>query len=108
MCEAVRGSYDTATAVIGARCGRVAGKRQIEELVKAADADIGAFYQQRVPVPWTSEVLLVHGADGKDIVMRPEGLRSAIRKAAAAKDRGRGVFRTRLASGENRAASGWV
>ena len=33
--------------------------------------------------------------------MRPEGLRPATRKAAAAKDRGRGVFRTRLASGEN-------
>ena len=35
VCEAVRGSYDTAKAVIGRRCGRVAGKRQIEELVQA-------------------------------------------------------------------------
>jgi hypothetical protein len=43
----------------------------------------------------------------KGIVMRPEGLRPATRKAAAAKDRGRGAFRTRLASGKSRAASGW-
>jgi hypothetical protein len=32
--------------------------------------------------------------------MRPEGLRPATRKAAACKKQGRGVFRTRLASGE--------
>ena len=100
VCEAVRGSYDTAKAVIDRRCGRVAGKRQIEELVQAAAADIDGFYAQRVPVPCTCEVLLVLSADGKGIVMRPEGLRPATRKAAATKDRGRGVFRTRLASGE--------
>ena len=100
VCEAVRGSYDTATAAISARCGRVAGKRQLEELVKAAAADIDGFYAQRVPVPCTSEVLLVLSADSKGIVMRPEGLRPATRKAAACKKQGRGVFRTRLASGE--------
>ena len=100
MCEAVRGSYDTAMAAIGARCGPVAGKRQLEELVKAAAVDIDGFYARRVPMPCTSEVLLVLSADSKGIVMRPEGLRPATRKAAAAKDRGRGVFRTRLASGE--------
>ena len=100
VCEAVRGSYDTAKAVIDRRCGRVAGKRQIEELVQAAAADIDGFYAQCVPLPCTSEVLLVLSADSKGIVMRPEGLRPATRKAAAAKDRGRGVFRTRLASGE--------
>ena len=97
MREAVRGSYDTAKTVLDRRCGRVAGKRQ---LVQAAAADVDAFYAQRVPVPCTSEVLLVISADGKGIVMRPEGLRPATRRAAAAKDRGRGVFRTRLASGE--------
>jgi hypothetical protein len=99
-CKAVRGSYDTATAAISWRCGRVAGKRQIEQLVQAAAADIDGFYAQRVPVPCTSGVLLVLSADGKGIVMRPEGLRPATRKAAACKNQGRGVFRTRLASGE--------
>lgn len=96
----MRGSYDTARAAISRRCGPVAGKRQIEELVRAAACDTGAFYAQRVPVPCTSEVLLVISADSKGIVMRPGGLRPATRRAAAAKDRGRGVFRTRLASGE--------
>ncbi len=100
MREAVRGSCDTAKAAVDRRCGKVAGKRQIEELVKAAAVDVGAFYAQRVPVPCTSEVLLVLSADGKGIVMRPEGLRPATRKAAEGKRRGRGVFRTRLASGE--------
>jgi hypothetical protein len=94
---AVRGSCDTAKAAIGARCGPVAGKRQIEELVQAAAVDIDGFYAQRVPVPCTSEVLLVLSADSKGIVMRPEGLRPATRKAAADKKR---VFRTRLATGE--------
>jgi hypothetical protein len=98
--EAVRGSYDAAKAAIGARCGPVAGKRQIEELVRSAACDTGAFYAQRVPVPCTSEVLLVLSADSKGIVMRPGGLRPATRKAAAGKKQGRGVFRTRLACGE--------
>jgi hypothetical protein len=107
VCEAVRGSYDTAKTVPGRRCGHVAGKRQMEQLVQAAAAGIGACCAQRVPVPCTSEVLPVISADGKGIVMRPEGLRPATRKAAAGKRRGRGVFRTRLASGESRAANGW-
>jgi hypothetical protein len=100
VCEAVRGSYDTAMAATSRRCGHVAGKRQIEELVQAAAVDIGGFYSRRVPVPCTSEVLLVLSADSKGIVMRPEGLRPATRKAAERKKRGRGVFRTRLAWGE--------
>jgi len=99
-CEAVRGSYDTAKTALDQRCGRVAGKRQLEELVQAAAIDIDGFYAQRVPVPCTSGVLLVLSADGKGIVMRPEGLRPATRKAAACKKQGRGLFRTRLASGE--------
>ncbi len=98
--EAVRGSYDTAKTVLDRRCGRVAGKRQMEQLVQAAAVDIDAFYQQRVPMPCTSEVLLVLSADGKGIAMRPAALRPATRKAAAGKKQGRGTFRTRLASGE--------
>jgi hypothetical protein len=97
VCEAVRGSYDTAKTAIDRRCGPVAGKRQLEQLVQAAAVDIDDFYARRVPVPCTSEVLLVLSADSKGIVMRPEGLRPATRKAAAGSKR---VFRTRLASGE--------
>ncbi|MEU9128800.1 hypothetical protein AB0D08_11910 [Kitasatospora sp. NPDC048540] len=88
--EAVRGSFDAASAAITRRCGKVAGKRQVEQLVAAAATDVEAFYRARVPVPATAEVLLVLSVDGKGIVMRPDALRPATAKAAA---RHRGVFR---------------
>jgi hypothetical protein len=100
-------SYDTAEAVTGRRCGRVAGKRQLEQLVQAAAVGIDGFYARRVPVPCTSEVLLVLSADGKGIVMRPEGLRPATRKAAAGKKQGRASSAPGLPRGRSRAASGW-
>ncbi|WP_374005154.1 hypothetical protein [Streptomyces ipomoeae] len=98
--EAARGSYDDAHRAMERRCGQVAGKRQMEELVRAAAVDVAASYTARTPVPSTSEVLLVLFADAKGIVMRPDALRPDTAKAAAGKKRVRGVFRTRLASGE--------
>jgi hypothetical protein len=95
--EAVRGSFDTARQAIWRRCGPVTGKRQTEALVQAAAADIDTFYQQRVAAPCTADTLLVISADAKGIVMRPDGLREATRKAAA---RATSTFRTRLAAGE--------
>ncbi|GGL41627.1 ISKra4 family transposase [Planomonospora parontospora] len=95
--EAVRGSFDAAKAAITSRCGPVIGKRQLEEAVVAAAADIDAFYAQQIPLPCTAEELLVISVDGKGVVMRPEGLRPATRQAA---ERHRATFRTRLASGE--------
>lgn len=95
--EAVRGSFDAARAAIIDRCGNVIGKRQIEEAVVAAAADVDAFYGARVPLPRTAGELLVLSTDGKGVVMRPQALRPATRKAAA---RHRGRFHTRLASGE--------
>jgi hypothetical protein len=48
--EACRGSYDTALQAIDRRCGaRLVGKRQAEELVRAAAVDIAAFYLSRTP-----------------------------------------------------------
>ena len=87
--------------------GTVAGKRQIEQLVQAAAVDIDGFYARRVPVPCTSEVLLVLSADGKGIVMRPEGLRQATRKAAAARNGAGASSAPGWPRGRNRAASGW-
>jgi len=95
--EAARGSFDQAKAAIEARCGPVIGKRQIEERVVAAAADIDAFYAQQIPLPRTADELLVCSLDGKGVVMRPEALRPATAQAAA---RTRRTFRTRLASGE--------
>jgi hypothetical protein len=94
--EAARGSFDTAHAAITSRCGPVMGKRQIEQAVVNAAADIPAFYAARIPVPCTASTLLVLSADSKGIVMRPEALRPATAKAAAR----RGRMRTRLTAGE--------
>jgi hypothetical protein len=94
--EAARGSFDAAHAAIARRCGNVIGKRQLEQAVTAAAADIPAFYAARIPEPCTTETLLVLSADCKGIVMRPGALRAATAKAAARL----GKMRTRLASGE--------
>ncbi|MDF2273550.1 ISKra4 family transposase, partial [Streptomyces coacervatus] len=68
--EAARGSYDTALEAIERRCGqRTVGKRQAEHLVRAAAADIAAFYAARTPAPADSETLLVISVDGKGVVM---------------------------------------
>ena len=94
--EAARGSFETAHAAITRRCGPVIGKRQVEQAVVSAAADIAAFYAARIPVPCTASTLLVISADAKGIVMRPGALRPATAKAAARQGR----MRTRLAAGE--------
>jgi hypothetical protein len=95
--EAVRGSYDQAKEAIDRSCGKVLGKRQAEQLVVAAAADIDAFYQHKIPLPSTAATALVLQVDGKGIVMRPEALRPATLKAH---QRNRRALRTRLAPGE--------
>ncbi|KEF16658.1 hypothetical protein DF18_34010 [Streptomyces rimosus] len=94
--ESVRASFDAATEAVCRRCGPVIGKRQVEDLVVDAAADIDSFYQARIPTPCTADTLLVLSVDGKGVVMRPDALRPATAKAAARP----GLFRTRLASGE--------
>lgn len=97
VAEAVRGSFDQAQEAIERRCGRVLGKRRLEQLVAAASGDIDDFYRQRIPLPSSSDVLLVIEADGKGVVMRPEALRPAAQKARLAAPDG---HRSRLAPGE--------
>ena len=94
--EAARGSFDAAHAAVTRRCGPVIGKRQLEQAVTGAAADIPAFYAARVPEPCTAGTLLVLSADCKGIVMRPGSLRAATAKAAARL----GKMRTRLTAGE--------
>ena len=91
-----RGSFDGAHDAIARRCGPVIGKRQIEQAVVHAAADIPAFCAARVPEPCTPGTLLVMSADCKGIVMRPGALRAATAKAAAKL----GKMRTRLSAGE--------
>jgi hypothetical protein len=96
--EAVRGSFHAAQQAIVRACGRVAGKRQVEQLTVTAAGDIDAFYAARVPMPASDDTLLCLSIDGKGVVMRPDALRETTRKAAAAKGANR--YQTRLASGE--------
>ncbi|MGW5464870.1 ISKra4 family transposase [Streptomyces sp. NPDC003996] len=95
--EAVRGSFDQAHQAVERRCGNVLGKRRLEELVVAAAVDIDGFYRARIPVPCTREMALVVQVDGKGVVMRPESLREATRRAAVKAGTG---HRGRLAPGE--------
>jgi hypothetical protein len=94
--EAPRGSYADAAAALTRATGVAVGKRQVEELVMRSAADVDAFYQARCPDPAPREQVLMLQADGKGIVMRPEGLRPATAKAAA----GRRKVAARLSPGE--------
>ncbi|WP_079190230.1 ISKra4 family transposase [Actinacidiphila paucisporea] len=96
--EASRGSFAEACEQINAVTRSGVGHRQVQELAVGAAADIGSFYQALVPAPCTDVTALVVTVDGKGVVIRPEALREATAKAAAAK--GGNTMRTRLASGE--------
>ena len=96
--EAVRGSFDDAKDAIERATGTRIGKRQIEQLAVRTAVDIEAYYRVQASNACTDDTLLVASVDGKGIVMRPEHLREATAKAAAAK--GANAMRTRLAAGE--------
>jgi hypothetical protein len=57
--EAARSSFESAHDAITRRCGPVIGKRQAEESVVNAAADIPAFYAARVPEPCAPGTLVV-------------------------------------------------
>jgi hypothetical protein len=95
--ESARGSFEEAAAAISRGTGGTIGKRQVEELARRAAADVGAFYADRRPGPAPDDHVLVLTGDGKGIVMRPDALRPATARAAAA---GRTKLATRLSPGE--------
>ncbi|MFZ3492027.1 hypothetical protein ACODT5_02085 [Streptomyces sp. 5.8] len=95
--EAIRSSFDQAVEAIGDRCGKVLGKRRAESLVVEAAADIDVFYREKIALPCTADTALVIQVDGKGVVMRPEALREATRRAAEAKKRqGRQVLQPEI------------
>jgi hypothetical protein len=96
--EAARGSFAEASERVNALTGAGVGHRQVQELAIAAAADIDAFYDALVPAPCTAATLLVMSVDGKGVVIRPEALREATAKAAAAK--GGNKLEHRLSAGE--------
>src|SRR5712691_66639 len=95
--EAVRGSHEGAALAITRATGVQIGKRQVEELVLRAAADVDSFCADRRPAPAPDDHALVLTFDGKGIVMRPDALRPATAKAAAS---ARNKLATRLSPGE--------
>lgn len=102
--EAARGSFEEAVAAIGRGSAAKVGKRQVEALAQAAAVDVEAFFDQvERPAAQADEVVVV-SADGKGIVMRPEGLRAATAaKAAASTTKVKG----RLSKGEKANRKRW-
>lgn len=97
--EAARGSFQDATEAIGRACGQQVGKRQVEELTRRAAADVEGFYATvEREAAYDADVLVI-SCDAKGIVMRPDSLRPATHKAAAAATT---KVQTRLSKGEKR------
>jgi hypothetical protein len=93
-------SFDEATERLAQTTGGHIPKRQSEQVGVKLAQDFEAFYEMRhAQGAEASEDLLVLTTDGKGIVMHPEALREATRKAAA---RARPKRKTRLSPGAKR------
>jgi hypothetical protein len=77
--------FDAVVASLEETCGAHVAKRQVEYLARRSAEDFDAFYAQTAASAVASGHLLVMSFDGKGIVMRPEDLRPATRRAAAGK-----------------------
>jgi len=101
--EIVKTSFEQAAASIESTTGTTVPKRQLEELAARASSDFDAFYEARsaqsVRDANKSGEILAMSTDAKGIVMRPEDLREATRKAAM--DRTHKMSK-RLSRGEKR------
>jgi len=97
--ESARGSFEGAAEAIERITGRTLGKKQLRLLVQRAAQDFETFYEQRPRHLSLAKDLLVLTCDGKGIVMRPEALREATRRAA---QEATTKLQTRLSKGEKR------
>jgi hypothetical protein len=101
--EVTKSSFDQAGAAIASTTGTTVPKRQLEELMARAAMDFDGFYETRsvdsVRQAGKTGPILALSTDGKGIVMRPESLREATRKAAAKRDH---KMSKRLSRGEKR------
>jgi hypothetical protein len=86
----VGGSFGQACAQVRARTGSKLGKRQCEQLIRAAAADFAGFYAARRPAGAAPGDVLALSCDGKGIVVLPGQLRyraaHAARKAVPKQD----------------------
>ncbi|MFH1602584.1 MAG: ISKra4 family transposase [Pseudomonadota bacterium] len=107
--EAAKNAFDEGVKTLGTYTGAHVPKRQFEELVVRAAQDFEDFYDARQAwaqaAPQTGSILVLT-VDGKGVVMRPEDLREATRRAAAKREetftarlgRGRRLHAKRMAS----------
>ncbi len=107
--EAAKTAFDEGVTTLEAFTGAHVPKRQFEQLVIRAAQDFDAFYDRRQTRaradPHTGPILVLT-VDGKGVVMRPEDLRDATRRAATARadtftarlGRGRRLHAKRMAS----------
>lgn len=84
--ESAKSSFDEGVKSLEDYTGAHVPKRQFEQLVVRAAEDFDAFYETRHDCakadPHTGPILVLT-VDGKGVVMRPEDLREATRRAAA-------------------------
>jgi hypothetical protein len=97
--HAARSSFDEVQSVLAEHTGKPVGKRQVEELAIRSACDFAAFYGSRTTEAEGGSELLVMSFDGAGIIMRPEDLRPATKKAASGATR---KLATRLTRGEKR------
>lgn len=95
--EAARGSFDDAVTALEGATGQWLGKRQVEDLAGRAAVDFQAYYDSAERPTAEEGQVVVISADGKGIVMRPEGLRPATATKAA---RSQNKLKGRLSKGE--------
>jgi hypothetical protein len=97
--EAAKSSFDEGVKTLEAFTGAHVPKRQFEQEVIRAAQDFEAFYagrQTRARADPHTGPILVLTVDGKGVVMRPEDLREATQRAAAARAK---TFTARLGGG---------
>ena len=100
--EVVRGSFDEAVDHLARAGGGQMAKRQTEEVAVHLSEDFDAFYDQALTAPQApgeEGKILVISADGKGIVMHPNGLREATRRAMMREEHKQ---HTRLSPGEKK------
>jgi hypothetical protein len=99
--EVARGSYEEAVNALQRQAGVSIATHQAEDIAGDAAQDFDAFYERPRTTPVLSDErdIITLTTDGKGVAMRPEGLREATRKAAAAATP---KLRTRLSKGEKR------
>jgi hypothetical protein len=107
--EAAKNAFDEGVQALESYTGAHVPKRQFEELVARAAQDFEDFYEARQAcsraAPHTGSIVVLT-VDGKGVVMRPEDLRDATRRAAAKRaetftarlGRGRRLHAKRIAS----------